>query len=478
MSPSSVLRRWDLPNKSCTLRLLKITAMQTLELLLGAANIDTAELHPNRMKFRGVLVRLDEPSTKAPNGAEGHRILVPSGVANERLKTLIGMGLNYAEKLDGHAQRRKVGVIENAYIDGQDLWIEGTVWKHDFPEALTDLKQRNLGMSMEIGQVEVEDADASIWRLNDFYFLGATILKRDAAAYYKTQAIAAQLEKRRQDSMPETAKAPVKKPDYSAVVQAAALAAATAVGDQFKVVLGEHTKILASIAERMETMDTRMLGMEASISASGTGDDEGDDENIEATGTEAPEQVPGTIVTKKVAAEKEDEDEDDEEDEEEIDSAGDQEACGVPGDISDDHGNKGKKTVSSSMTTINSAAMTALRKQVKQLTVNQAQLAAENKQLKKQLNATSKQVQAAAEETTRRSVVHPEVTGLLAKAGVNTRTLAATGEKMSVEEVDAVISSSIPGLGVTERMALKNKFLEMGLMENGQVNRGIGLERR
>ena len=147
-----------------------------LEMLLGSININADQTHPNKMRFRGVLVRLDEPSTRPPNGADGHRIFVPTDVAQKRLLTLVGMGLNYAEDLDGHAQRRKVGVIQRAYIKGKDLWVEGIVWKHDFPEAQSDLKQRNLGMSMEIGQVEVDDTQADVWVLNDFYFLGATIL--------------------------------------------------------------------------------------------------------------------------------------------------------------------------------------------------------------------------------------------------------------------------------------------------------------
>src|ERR1017187_7194982 len=150
-----------------------------------------SEMHPNRMQLRGVLCRLDEASTKAPNGSDGHRILVPSDTAKRRLSSLLNMGLNYAQTLDGHAQKRKVGVIDKAWIDGKDLRIEAIIWKHDFPEAEKDLKQKGLGMSMEIGDVHVEDPNANIWTLTDFYFLGATVLMKDKAAYYNTQAIAA-----------------------------------------------------------------------------------------------------------------------------------------------------------------------------------------------------------------------------------------------------------------------------------------------
>src|ERR1017187_3799529 len=155
--------------------------------------------HPNKLKFKGVLVRLDEASSKPPNGAAGHRIFVSTEVAKKRLGSLIGMGLNYAPDLDSHAQQRKVGVITKAWIDGKDLRVEGHVWKHDFPKAEKDLKQTGLGMSMELGDVRVDDPHADVWALDDFQFLGATILWRDSAAYNRTQAIAARAERR--DSM-------------------------------------------------------------------------------------------------------------------------------------------------------------------------------------------------------------------------------------------------------------------------------------
>jgi hypothetical protein len=119
------------------------------------------------MAFRGLLVRLDEPSGEPPNGSDGHRILGPSNLALKRLPSINGMGLNYSPSLDGHAQRRKVGVIERAWIDGNNPY-KGQSVNHDFPEAEQDLKQKNLGMSMEIGDVQVENPDAQVWKLTDF----------------------------------------------------------------------------------------------------------------------------------------------------------------------------------------------------------------------------------------------------------------------------------------------------------------------
>lgn len=129
---------------------LRDTMNGALELGVVSLFLEAGGQHPNKMRFSGVLVRLNEASTKPPNGAQGHRIYVSSEVAKKRLSTLIGMGVNYAPDLDTHAQRRKVGVIDKAWIDGNDLKVEGHIWKHDFPESETDLKQSGLGMSMEL----------------------------------------------------------------------------------------------------------------------------------------------------------------------------------------------------------------------------------------------------------------------------------------------------------------------------------------
>jgi hypothetical protein len=65
------------------------SSTRQLEMTFGAVSL-TASSHPNEMKFTGVLVRLDEASTKPPNGSDGHKIYVPTAVAKRRLSSLIG----------------------------------------------------------------------------------------------------------------------------------------------------------------------------------------------------------------------------------------------------------------------------------------------------------------------------------------------------------------------------------------------------
>jgi hypothetical protein len=148
--------------------------------------------HPNKMPFRGTLLICDEPSDKPPHGAQGHRILVTSEVAKSKLGSLPGMAVNYdPSDMDEHATQNKVGVITKAWMDGKEVKIAGFVWKKDFPEAERDLKRKDLGTSMELADVYVKNEHANIWELNDFEFTGATILKRNAAAYTKTSLAAA-----------------------------------------------------------------------------------------------------------------------------------------------------------------------------------------------------------------------------------------------------------------------------------------------
>src|ERR1035438_1678264 len=68
--------------------------------------------------------------------------------------------------------------------------VSGFIWDRDFPEA-KELKDRNdLGMSMELADVYVDDEDEEVWNLTKFRFTGATILRKDAAAYSKTSLAA------------------------------------------------------------------------------------------------------------------------------------------------------------------------------------------------------------------------------------------------------------------------------------------------
>ncbi len=187
--------------------------------------------HPNRVPFRGVLTLLDVPSDKPPAGARGHRVLLTRTAAERALPSLLGMGLDYTPALDRHDARRKIGVITEATIvDGAaidnpsrrrdptsakngQMWgtkpspynasrrrggihaggalveVSGYLYARDFPEVVRELRAGGrdlLGMSYEIADARIAEASAPVWRVTDFTFTGAALLRRDKAAYRET----------------------------------------------------------------------------------------------------------------------------------------------------------------------------------------------------------------------------------------------------------------------------------------------------
>jgi hypothetical protein len=170
------------------------TTKQTSSLHLEAMALaipDTSK-HPNRVPFSGVLTLLDAPSDRAPAGAAGHRVVLPSRVAEAALPSLLGMAVDYAPGLRGHDVRRKIGVITSAEIRGRRLEISGYLFGKDFPDVVRELRamRDRLGMSYEVTSVRVVDPSAEVWVLEHVVFTGAAILERDAAAYQTTSLAA------------------------------------------------------------------------------------------------------------------------------------------------------------------------------------------------------------------------------------------------------------------------------------------------
>jgi hypothetical protein len=142
-----------------------------------------ARRHPNRVPFTGVLTRVDDASERAPAGARGHRVLLTRAAAEAALPSLIGMALDYTPALDGHDARRKVGIITAADIVGNEIIVSGHLFARDFPELVSEMRGRKLGMSYEVADARVEDVRANVWKLVEVTFTGAAVLIREKAAY-------------------------------------------------------------------------------------------------------------------------------------------------------------------------------------------------------------------------------------------------------------------------------------------------------
>lgn len=149
------------------------------------------ESHPNRVPFEGVLTRVGVASDKAPSGARGHIVVLSRKACREALPSLLGMAVDYKDGWEGHDARQKVGIIQEARLDGDALVVSGYLFARDFPEVVDTARRGGtskdaLGMSYELADAHVEDMRARIWTLTRATFTGAAILLRDRAAYRRT----------------------------------------------------------------------------------------------------------------------------------------------------------------------------------------------------------------------------------------------------------------------------------------------------
>ena len=145
--------------------------------------------HPNRAPFQGVLTRVDEPSTKPPSGARGHRVILTRAATLAALPSLLGMAVDYVPSWDGHDARRKCGIITEANVEGSRLLVAGYLFARDFPDLELQMRQGaagSMGMSWELADAHVEDMRQEVWTLTRATFTGAAILLREKAAYRDT----------------------------------------------------------------------------------------------------------------------------------------------------------------------------------------------------------------------------------------------------------------------------------------------------
>ncbi len=142
--------------------------------------------HPNRIAFEGVLTTVDEPSTRPPSGAKGHRVVLTGRAAKEALPSLLGMAVGFTPSYDGHDVRRKCGLITEADVIGRELRVRGYVYGRDFPEVVRQVESSApgaMGMSYELADAQVEDMLADVWTVKRAMFTGAAVLLRNKAAY-------------------------------------------------------------------------------------------------------------------------------------------------------------------------------------------------------------------------------------------------------------------------------------------------------
>jgi hypothetical protein len=163
--------------------------VERMRLEAMAVKIPHVDGHPNRVAFDGVLTVVNRASDKAPAGARGHRVMLTREAAEKALPSLLGMAVDYTPGWDGHDARRKIGLLTEADLVGDQLLVRGYLYARDFPEVAESIQAQRpetMGMSYEIADARVEDMRADVWKLNRVTFTGAAVLLREKAAYRAT----------------------------------------------------------------------------------------------------------------------------------------------------------------------------------------------------------------------------------------------------------------------------------------------------
>jgi hypothetical protein len=488
--------------------------------------MESGDDHPNKSSFTGTLLVVDEPSTRPPNGADGHRILVPKDVAKKNLGSLIGMGINYQpNKLQGHNPRHKVGVITKAWIQGNQVKCSGIIYAKDFPEAAKELKGSNIGMSMELANVLVKNKNDNVWKLIDFSFTGATALYKNSAAYQKTSLAAMAAVRELQSLIGGVRMSDKKKKSKNLSGSSRSLGnLVTAIGKSVQNGLAEGLKpfgakletIAASVKEQGELI-TEMAAsqaagtinageessaVESSASSVKASADSGNDEEDElaaaasgsASSSSSGKAKGGTVKAKKAKDYDDSSDDDSSSLDDDIDSqlaklsapakgtkAGPDEESADPdlGQLNKNAKSKGHKT------SVNAAAVIkTVRSIAASATKRIDTLKASEKKTRKKLHASIKkqkeleteleEVKAQVDnftETMTPKALPADVRMLLQKGGFDINELQASGRKLTVAEVDEMFASSKVTLSPMERMTMKNHLLEKDLMEQGEMDR-------
>ena len=95
------------------------------------------ESHSNKMKFTATVMYLDQYSDGVPDGSVWEKILLEKSECEKSLETMNLMGINCVWdewgkanwQFDGHDPRNKIGVVENTYIEGNELKIDGIIFQ-------------------------------------------------------------------------------------------------------------------------------------------------------------------------------------------------------------------------------------------------------------------------------------------------------------------------------------------------------------
>lgn len=178
----------------------KRNSMDKNSLKLNPVVFSTAPIqdNPDVLKFSACVGYLDTPSDATPCGGErGYQLILSSADAD--VQSLVGTGVNVTwhdswfsdpnRSLKGHDVRFKVGVIDAAELRGNEIWVDGHIWRHDFPDVCDTLESAkdSLGCSVEVNYNGLKRDDANKqMTISGCRFSGIAVLFKNKAAFKST----------------------------------------------------------------------------------------------------------------------------------------------------------------------------------------------------------------------------------------------------------------------------------------------------
>jgi hypothetical protein len=248
-------KHWHPIGEAHSARLPKPISISAMSVSIDIPDSD----HPNKMPFSGILTRLDQPSSVAPKGSNGRRIQVSTDAAERALPSLLGMAVDYKPDFTGHDPQAKIGIITAANTDGDAIHVSGFIYARDFPEAAADIKEHQdvLGFSFEAADIYVTDPDADILEVQAITFTGAAIMQKALAAYQSTSLAAEADDDEQESEMDKDTKDAIDKmgKDIAGVV--------SAVGDLAKLVTVQAAGHLDKVKPFADALETEARKLES-----------------------------------------------------------------------------------------------------------------------------------------------------------------------------------------------------------------------
>lgn len=155
--------------------------------------LSSEEKHPNKLPFTATFMLIDSPSDGTPMGAD-MPVVIDMEEAKNSVSTMDLMAIDCVWDdwmpeycMTGHDSRNKIGLVEKAYIEGNEMKMKGFIYALDFPDIAFFIKNAtsSLGFSMEcLSGLDAQDDGYE--HMTGVTFTGVAILFQNLAAFEST----------------------------------------------------------------------------------------------------------------------------------------------------------------------------------------------------------------------------------------------------------------------------------------------------